>query len=68
MPKNTLILFSGFVEPFLNLECIDMLEYSVQTGHCTWLNTTLVEMTKEQTERLVKLPIGNIVLYTTNIW
>lgn len=64
MPKDTLILFSGFVEPFLNPECIDMMEYSVQRGHRTLLNTTLVGMKMEDAKRLTKLPIEVVTLHT----
>lgn len=64
MPKDTLILFSGFVEPFLNPECIDMIEYSVQQGHRTLLNTTLVGMDMEAAKRLVKLPVEVVTLHT----
>lgn len=64
MPKDTLILFSGFVEPFLNPECIDMMEYSVQQGHRTLLNTTLVGMNMKDARRLVKLPVEAVTLHT----
>lgn len=64
MPKDTLILFSGFVEPFLNPECIDMMEYSVQQGHRTLLNTTLVGMSIDDARRLVKLPVESVILHT----
>lgn len=64
MPKDTLILFSGFVEPFLNPECIDMMEYSVKQGHRTLLNTTLVGMNMKDAQRLVKLPVEVVTLHT----
>lgn len=64
MPEDTLILFSGFVEPFLNPECIDMMEYSVQKGHRTLLNTTLVGVDMEVAKRLVKLPVEVLTLHT----
>ena len=64
MPHDTLILFSGFVEPFLNPKCIDMIEYCVQTGHRTLLNTTLVGMSMEDAHRLVKLPVEVVTLHT----
>lgn len=64
MPKDTLILFSGFVEPFLNPECIDMMEYSVRQGHRTLLNTTLVGMNMEDAKRLVELPVEVVTLHT----
>lgn len=64
MPQDTLILFSGFAEPFLNPECIDMMEYSVQQGHRTLLNTTLVGMNMEDARRMVKLPVEAVILHT----
>lgn len=64
MPEDILILFSGFVEPFLNPQCIDMIEYSVQQGHRTLLNTTLVGMSLEDAHRLVELPMGMVTLHT----
>ena len=42
LPKNTRIDFSGFAEPFLNKECIDMIYYACEKNFDVTLYTILV--------------------------
>ena len=57
IPKDVLISFSGMVEPFLNSNCIEMIEYAVQEGFKVNIFTTSVGMTKNDIKRLEKIPI-----------
>jgi hypothetical protein len=49
------IHFSGYVEAFENPNAIEMVEYAVQKGHKVGINTTLMFMSKEIIDRLVKI-------------
>tara|TARA_R100001443_G_scaffold116579_1_gene137411 strand:+ start:432 stop:1445 length:1014 start_codon:yes stop_codon:yes gene_type:complete len=49
------IHFSGYVEAFENPLAIDMVEHAVQKGHLVGINTTLMFVTKEIIDRLVKI-------------
>jgi len=52
VPKNVTIHFSGFSEPFLNPECIDMIEYAHSTGYKIVIFSTLVGLKSENVKRL----------------
>ena len=52
MPIEIGLNFTGYVEPFLNPECTDMLIHAFDKGHELLLNTTLVGMTIEDWDRL----------------
>jgi len=52
MPTEIGLNFTGYVEPFLNPECTDMLIHAFDKGHELLLNTTLVGMTIEHWDRL----------------
>lgn len=54
-PKDTCISFVGMCEPFLNNECIDMMEYASSQGYQMTVNTTLVGVTTEIAARLKKI-------------
>lgn len=64
IPKDGIITFSGFCEPFLNQNCIDMMEYAVSQGREIEIYTTLMGVTREIAQRIVKLPIKTFVLHT----
>lgn len=63
VPKTTGIEFAGICEPFLNPQCTDMIEYSVEQGHAVDIYSTLVGMTIKDAERLSQLPIRRFVLH-----
>jgi len=52
IPKNVLIRFSGFTEPFLNPECGKMIKYANDNGHQIQLYSTLVGMTSNDVDIL----------------
>lgn len=66
IPKNTLIEWAGFVEPFLNEESIDMMEYANEHGFVMTLFTTLVGLTEQGLERVLKIPFRQVVLHTAD--
>jgi MoaA/NifB/PqqE/SkfB family radical SAM enzyme len=60
VPQDVEVRFAGFSEPFLNPECIDMIEYARDGGHSLHLFTTLVGLTDEQAERLSKITFAKL--------
>lgn len=52
MPKHVAIHFSGFSEPFLNPQCIDMIEYAHREGYKIVLFSTLVGLKSKDIEKL----------------
>jgi hypothetical protein len=52
VPKNVAIHFSGFAEPFLNPQCLDMIEHAHSEGHKIVLYSTLVGLKSNGVERL----------------
>ena len=54
MPTDIGLNFTGYVEPYLNPECTDMIIHAFDKGHELLLNTTLVGMTIENWDRLIK--------------
>ena len=66
MPINTLIEWAGFVEPFINKDSIDMMYYASEKGYDMTLYTTLVGLSEEQLQRVLKLPFKQVVLHTAD--
>lgn len=64
MPANTIVDFSGFVEPFLNSDSIKMMEYVVETGRECTLFTTFRGLHLAEFERLVKIPFKYVCVHT----
>jgi hypothetical protein len=64
LPRNTIISFCGFVEPFLHPQAIEMIEYTWQQGYKIKLYTTLVGLTKAGFERIRNIPFHYVVLHT----
>jgi len=52
IPKNIAIHFSGFAEPFLNPECMNMIEHAHLMGHKIVLYSTLVGLDAKDIDRL----------------
>lgn len=67
VPKETIITFSGFCEPFLNPKCMDMIEYAVENQYEITLNTTLVGLDYENAKKLATYPISYMVLHTPDV-
>lgn len=64
LPKNALIRFAGFAEPFLNSRILDMFEYANRNGYDMSLYTTLVGLKENQIRRLIEIPFKEVVLHT----
>lgn len=63
LPKNTLIEWAGFVEPFLNKEAADMMSYTYEQGYEQTLFTTLVGMTQEDFDKIRSIPFTIVCLH-----
>lgn len=64
MPQNAVITFSGFSEPFLNEECVEMMQYAASQGRAVELYTTLVGLTVEKLKRIQGIEFKTVVLHT----
>jgi FkbM family methyltransferase len=56
IPKDVRITFSGFVEPWLNKHCSDMVLYAHESGHPVSVFTTGIGMSVEDIERIAHVP------------
>ena len=63
VPKNIIITFGGFSEPFLNDECTDMIIYAFNQGYPIALFTTLVGLSIRDMERLKYINFEIIFLH-----
>jgi len=52
VPKKVALHFSGFGEPFLNPQCLDMIEHAYTKGHKIVIFSTLVGLKAENVNRL----------------
>lgn len=67
IPQDTIITFSGFCEPFLNSQCINMIDYAVEKGFEITLNTTLIGLDYDTANKLTKYPIKHMILHTPDM-
>lgn len=56
IPQDVRITFSGFVEPWLNRRCSDMVLYAHERGHPISVFTTGIGMSVEDIERICHIP------------
>lgn len=56
VPREVRITFSGFVEPWLNKHCSDMVLYAHERGHPISVFTTGIGMSVEDIERIAHIP------------
>ena len=56
VPQEVRITFSGFVEPWLNKRCSDMVLYAHEQGHPISVFTTGIGMTVEDVEAIAHIP------------
>lgn len=68
LPQECSILFCGMSEPFLNSNCIELLEIAAESGRNIDLNTTLVGIDMETLRRVVELPIGFVTLHVADAY
>lgn len=62
-PEDTIITFSGFVEPFLHPDAVSMLQYAADIGRDIQLFTTLVGLNVAQLKKIEDIPFLFIVLH-----
>lgn len=62
-PEDTIITFSGFAEPFLHPNAVDMILYAAGTGRDIQLFTTLVGLTVNQLKLIEDIPFLMVVLH-----
>lgn len=60
IPIDVRITFAGFVEPWLNKECTDMLLYAHQKGHKISVFTTGIGMVPEDVLRIKDVPFAGM--------
>ncbi len=65
-PDDCIIDFSGFAEPFLNPDAIEMMEYADREGREMALFTTLQGLTMDGLERLLKINFSMVVLHVAD--
>lgn len=56
IPKDVIISFTGFVEPFANPECMDMLMYTLDEGYVVRLFSTLYNVSIDDYSRFKDYP------------
>lgn len=64
LPGETIIDFSGFVEPFLNPDALQMMLYTAEKKHTMTLFTTFRGLSYEQFQKLKELPFEYVCLHT----
>lgn len=66
LPKNARVSFCGMAEPFLNLECGEMIKLAYQSGRIVELYTTLVGADRKTIEEIIKIPFGYVTLHVAD--
>lgn len=66
IPENTILDWSGFVEPFLNPSAIDMMEYADALGFEQTLFTTLQGLDYDTFERVLRIHFDEVILHTAD--
>ena len=56
LPTEVRITFSGFIEPYMNKHCSDMMVYAHEQGHRVSVFTTAVGMKLEDVEKIKHIP------------
>lgn len=64
MPKNTVVTFAGFIEPFFHKNGVDMILAAHEQGFDIELYTTLMGLTLDQFHRISHIPYREVVLHT----
>ena len=59
VPNNVRIIFSGFIEPFMNKHCSDMMIYAYEKGHPIAAFTTGIGMTLDDVEKIKHIPFDD---------
>ncbi len=67
LPYNCILDFSGFAEPFLNSEAIEMMEYADEQNREMTLFTTLQGLDMGGLKRIINLQFSYVVLHVADI-
>lgn len=62
-PEDTIITFSGFVEPFLHPDAVDMIRYVADTGRDMQLFTTMVGLNADKLRQIKDIPFLYVVVH-----
>jgi len=63
LPKDVRIDFSGLSEPFLNKECLEMMNYAYKKGFSMTVYTTLIGLDMKDIEKLKSLSFVQFVIH-----
>jgi Iron-sulfur cluster-binding domain len=63
VPLDTLLIFAGVSEPFLNPACTDMILHAHRMGYRIRVFTTLTGLKREDAVRLVIVPFESFILH-----
>jgi len=66
MPDNSSFQFAGFVEPFLNPDCVELIRKVCEMGRIVNLYTTLVGLDERKLREVMELPIDFITLHVAD--
>ena len=66
IPKEVIIDFAGFAEPFQNRDCSKMMMYAHNQGYKVMVWTTLVGFTKEDEDIVLNIPFVNFSVHDIN--
>lgn len=66
-PKNTIVAFAGFVEPFLAKDLTRMMRYTYESGREMSLLSTLVGCDLERFMEIDDLPLNRFVLHVPDV-
>ena len=66
-PKNLVIYFAGFVEPFLAKDAVKMIKYAAFTGRKIHLYTTLVGLNLDSLKEIESIPFELVVLHLPDV-
>ena len=59
VPQEITIIFSGFTEPFLNKDCVEMILYAHEKGHKIAIFTTGIGMSIQDFDRIKHIPFSS---------
>lgn len=66
LPINYRVVFSGFSEPLLNPDCIEMIKLACQSGRQVDLYTTLVGATGDVIDQICDIPFRSVILHVAD--
>ncbi|WP_262690705.1 radical SAM/SPASM domain-containing protein [Kordiimonas aestuarii] len=66
VPTDVKLAFSGYSEPFLNPDCVALMQYASTKGHKLIASSTLEGMTVEQAEQVVDIPFERFLVHLAN--